>query len=127
MKILDSDFLIAFLRGNPESIPMARMLMKEGIFSTTTMNSIELYIGAYGSQAKTDAVTRLLSKFDILPLDEGAAKLVADVFASCVKKGEMIDIKDAIIAGIALKGDHTVVTRNVKHFDCVEGLAVEQW
>ena len=106
MKILDSDFLIAFLRGNPESIPMARMLMKEGIFSTTTMNSIELYIGAYGSQAKTDAVTRLLSKFDILPLDEGAAKLVADVFASCVKKGEMIDIKDVNTAyDRTVKGD----------------------
>ncbi len=127
MRILDYDFLIAFLRGDPETIAMAKTIINEGIYGTTAMNAVELYIGTFKRPDKIGAVTRLLNKFEILPLDGIAAKAVVNIFASCAKEGKMIDIKDAIIAGIALTGGHTVITRNNKHFERVEGLSVERW
>ena len=50
MKCLDTDFLIAILRGKPEARDKLRELDDEGLQETTTFNSIELFYGAYRSR-----------------------------------------------------------------------------
>lgn len=39
----------------------------------------------------------------------------------------MIDEFDLLIAATALAGDYVLVTDNVKHFQRIEGLRIENW
>ncbi|MCP8317364.1 MAG: type II toxin-antitoxin system VapC family toxin [archaeon] len=44
-----------------------------------------------------------------------------------IKVGKPIELRDAIIAGIALNEGYTLVTRNIIHFERVTGLSLEKW
>ncbi len=41
--------------------------------------------------------------------------------------GQTVDDVDLLIAGIASANGFTVVTNNRRHFDRIEGIAVEDW
>lgn len=127
MRIVDTDFAVAVLRGDEAAKPMAASLMRDTTFGTTVITAVELLVGAYGSERKKAAVMAFLGKLPVLPLDENSTETVAGVFAGCAGRGRSLDIKDAIIAGIALAGDHSVVTRNERHFGRVPGLRLERW
>jgi len=49
------------------------------------------------------------------------------VAADLASRGEALDVKDVLIAGVALMHREAIVTRNVGHFGRVPGLRVEQW
>jgi len=38
-----------------------------------------------------------------------------------------LDLADLEIAGIAIAGDFTLVTGNIRHFGRIDGLKVENW
>jgi predicted nucleic acid-binding protein len=52
----------------------------------------------------------------ILPFDVPAARAAADIAASLRAAGEILEIRDVQIAGIARARNATVATRNTKHF-----------
>jgi predicted nucleic acid-binding protein len=62
-----------------------------------------------------------------LPIEERVSLRAADVRAALAKSGKMIDAQDAFIAATALAHDLVLVTRNVRHFANVAGLATENW
>ena len=128
MRCVDTDFLIAVLKGDKSAIPMIEKLDRSRIRFTTAVNAFELYIGAYyiGADAVKE-VDDLLSKFHILPFDEACAKKAGEIFSDLKKKGLAIDIRDAMIASVALQHDLILVTRNVKHFERINGLKIEKW
>ena len=62
-----------------------------------------------------------------LPIDEKVSLATADLRASLRKRGQPIEMSDAILAATASVHDLVLVTRNVRHFQNVPGLAVENW
>lgn len=69
-----------------------------------------------------DSLTDLL-RWSILPWTEDAA----DIFDSMRSQGITIGSLDLRIASIALEYDATVLTRNLKDFNQVPGLKIENW
>jgi predicted nucleic acid-binding protein len=63
----------------------------------------------------------------MLPLDLESAFLAGDIQKELIRKGEIIDPEDCMIAGIALKSNEPLLTRNLKHFKRIPGLQVETY
>ena len=43
------------------------------------------------------------------------------------ERGKLIDEFDMVIAGQAIDNGLTVITENVKHFNRIDGLKIENW
>ena len=66
-------------------------------------------------------------KMWVLPFDEEAAEEYGRLSAQLEAQGTPIGEADTQIAAVALANDLTVVTGNVRHFDRVPGLTIENW
>ena len=88
------------------------------------MNIFELYYGAYrsGRERNIEAVHELKERIEVLRLTENSAEIAGRIVAELESRGERIDFRDALIAGIVIENDVALFTRNVKHFARVEGL-----
>ena len=131
MVCLDTSVLVALIRKDQAAMNELRAEAERGgTVSTTTINLCELYAGAYGSKAPQRELQRvqdLLSHIGILDLDVGATKRYGELINDDVLKREQIGDFDLIIASIALQQNEKLITRNLKHFNRVPGLAVEKW
>ena len=130
MKVVDSTFLIGLLRGEPGAVEKAQELDEEGGVATTAVNVYEVAYGVYKGASNPDkrmeALGRVLSNLDALPLDLASALRAAKISGTLDKGGEGIDPFDALIAGITLEnGADCLVTRNTTHFRRIKGLRVE--
>ncbi len=130
MKVVDSTLLIGILRGESAAVEKARELDEEGGVATTAVNVYEVaygvHRGALDPTRRMDALERILSNLDVLPLDRASALRAAEVSGNLDKSGESIDPFDALIAGITLEnGANCIVTSNMPHFQRVKGLRVE--
>ncbi len=72
-------------------------------------------------------VEEILQKLPILPIDVATARIHAQLWADLAAKGVMIGAHDAWIAASCLAHGHTVITANIREFDRVPGLSVENW
>jgi len=130
LKILDTDFLIALLRGDGDIESLMEIFDREGSYATTVVNVFEVLIGAY--RAKTDPSARdkiqnLVRSIDVLGLDIEVADQAARIQAALMDKGELLEARDVLVAAIASKYNAAVVTRNIKHFSRIKDLLVEEW
>lgn len=62
-----------------------------------------------------------------LPFDAAAAVAAADTGAALKRRGLLVESTDLFIAATALVRGFAMATRNVRHFERVPGLAVENW
>nr|WP_232616767.1 PIN domain-containing protein [Treponema primitia] len=59
--------------------------------------------------------------------DKETTEIAATVYSKLKKKGRLIEDADLLIAAFCLQNDYIFVTNNVKHFENVEGLKIENW
>jgi predicted nucleic acid-binding protein len=73
--------------------------------------------------------TILLDKIDrrVAPFDTAAAEMAADLMAVRHKKGRPGDLRDSMIAGIALACHATLATRNISHFADLSVPVINPW
>jgi tRNA(fMet)-specific endonuclease VapC len=62
-----------------------------------------------------------------LPFDDAAAEAYATVRSKLAEQGTPIGPNDLMIAAIALANELILVTHNVREFERVEGLWIEDW
>ena len=88
----------------------------------------ELYFGAYKG-VRTNETLRNYERlrFEVLPLTSDDAMRAAEIRAVLQRQGTPIGPYDTLIAGQALARDLTLVTRNIREFERVEGLRLENW
>ena len=73
------------------------------------------------------ALTLLLTDIEILPFDISAAEGYGEIRAELERKGTPIGPLDMMIAGHARSLGYTVVTNNIKEFERIDGLRLENW
>ena len=121
MIVADTDVLIDFLAGKDPAAERVTLELKSGFLSTTAISRFELLAGASGERQER-AIRRLLDAIPVLPLDARAADRAALVRRALEKKGEPIGMADSLIAGIVIEAGGILLTRNLRHFERVEGL-----
>lgn len=130
--LLDTNVLSEVLRKQPSLAVMKALhaLRPEQRFASE-VTRYELRVGA----ALRDDAGRLwqrtqqqvLTLVQWLPFDERSALAAADIGASLRQRGEPVEETDLFIAATALVHGFSVSTRNVRRFERVPGLVVENW
>ena len=133
MYLLDTDILSNLLRRSPSTalVTMLASIPPEQQF-TSSITLGEMVYGAYRLEERAGALLQrleetLLANLPILPFDASAARRYGEVRAELEGRGTPIGDADLRIASIALDRDLTVVTGNVRHFQKVPGLAVDNY
>jgi predicted nucleic acid-binding protein len=130
MKCLDTDLLIAILRGKEEAYNKVTKIDEESRGATTAINAFEIFFGAYKSAMKSENVkeaVKLLERLELIPFDLASSRKAGELTAELREKGQPIDYRDAMIAGIAIENNLTLVTRNKSHFSRIKNLKLETW
>jgi len=70
---------------------------------------------------------KLLERLELIPFDLASSRKAGELTAELREKGQPIDYRDAMIAGIAIENDLTLVTRNQSHFSRIKNLKLETW
>ena len=125
--IVDTDILIDLLREKDYAVSLIKKLEYEMELATSAINAFELYRGAYKSQNQEKnlaSVKGLLNSLCMLNTDEDSMEIAGEITARLERDGNMIDIRDLLIASIALVNGFGVLTNNVRHFNRVPHLRV---
>jgi len=105
--LLDTNTCIKFLKGTSENI-RNRVLSAENDISLCSIVKYELYYGAYKSKEVIDNLKKIelfFNKFNTIPIGP----------------------YDLQIASIALSNDLILVTHNIKEFNRISNLRIEDW
>jgi tRNA(fMet)-specific endonuclease VapC len=127
VKCIDTNLLVAILRGNEDAKKKMEELDRDGRQSTTSINSFELFYGAYNVHERVEEAITLLARMNVLPLDYESSKKAGEILAHLTRTGKPIDFRDALIAGVSLTNGLTLVTKNREHFSRIPGLMTESW
>ncbi len=129
MYLLDTNTIIYFFKGIGD--------IKKTLFSHSPKDiyvpSIVIYELEVGiaksnnSRKRKEQLDSLLSDINIVDFSQKEAKSSANIRALLEKAGTPIGPIDTLIAGCALSNNLTLVTRNIKEFQRVDGLKVENW
>jgi tRNA(fMet)-specific endonuclease VapC len=127
--MLDTNALSDLIR-NPRG-ELVRRLSKAGpdAVCTSIVVACELRFGAErkGSDKLTQRVEQLLAAMPVLPFDDPADRHYADIRAELERAGTPIGNNDLFIAAHARSRGMTLVTHNLREFERVSGLRVEDW
>jgi predicted nucleic acid-binding protein len=127
MIILDTNVISALMR-DPVDATVLGWLNRQSSTSvwTTAVTVLESRFGVARMVAgrRRDALTQSLDRViaddlegRILAFDQTAAEHTAILMARRQSEGRTGDLRDSMIAGIALARRATLATRNVKHFE----------
>lgn len=126
--LLDSDICIFYFRGD---FNLARKIDSIGVENcfVSEISLLELTFGAYNSNRFEKHIAeaqKLEELFKILPI-----RPVKDIFGKERKRlkdtGNQIPNFDLLIGCTSVHKGITMVTRNVKHFERIEGIQIEDW
>ena len=130
--MLDTDTCIFLMRGESpalaakvQSVPLQQQVMSAVTFAELT----------YGVQASAAAKRKqnqsvldsLVMHLAVLDWPQDAAKHYAEIRTDLKKRGAQLGAADLMIAAHARAMGAIVVTNNVKDFERVKGLEVENW
>jgi tRNA(fMet)-specific endonuclease VapC len=130
MYLLDTNIVSYWMRGDEHVIDR----LKAHLPSQLALSAITLAEILYGIQKsptkkreRKARIQDITSMLDLYPFDEQAASRYAAIRCQLESSGRSISERDTQIAAIAMAQRLTVVTHNVKEFDRVHGLKVEDW
>ena len=121
MTLADTDVLIDFLAGREPAAERVARELESGNLWTTVITRFEMLSGARRTR-ETKIIGELLDSMRIVALDVSAADRAADIRRALERKGVGIGMADSLIAGIVLHVGGALLTRNLRHFQRVEGL-----
>lgn len=126
--LLDSNAVIALLN-DPAGHVSRRVRQYQPVdigLSAIVMH--ELYFGAFKSQRRDRNLAIVDGlRIEVIPFDQEDARHAGEIRAALAAQGTPIGGYDVLIAGQARARALTMVTRNLREFQCVDGLRSESW
>jgi hypothetical protein len=135
--ILDTNVLSALMRTNPE--PSVVEWLDRQPADSVWLSSITVFETRFGlallpkgrrrsglERAFESVLTEDLAN-RVLDFDSAAAASAAQLAADRQKAGRAADLRDTLIAGIALARRATIATRNTKHFEGLDVPVISPW
>ncbi len=126
--LIDSDILIYFLKGKQEVVEKLAQIPIDDLY-ISRINYTELIYGAYNSakiNQNLKIIEPFLDSFKVLEFTLNSSLIFAKEKARLKKNGNIIADMDLMIASIAIENDCTLISNNIKHFDRVQNLELEQ-
>ena len=137
MILLDSNVISELMKSQPDAQVIAWMDRQPRIsIWTTSVTLLEIRFGLQilpagkRREQQMEAFEILLThKLErrIAVFDSAAARHTADLMAARQKAGRPGDLRDSMIAGIALAANASLATRNTKHFEDLSVPVINPW
>ena len=128
--LLDTNVWARYLNGrSPEIRQKFREVNLTQVFICSIVKS-ELAYGAFKSRNPDRTYKKqqeFVNLFVSLSFDDSAALIFGRLNAQLEAQGETIGIKDLQIASIAISQDLILVTHNMREFERIQGLRLEDW
>ena len=127
---LDTNIIIYAIKGKYPNIIKRFLKVPYQSIVLPSIVIAELELGAKKSanyKKVTKKYEEFINLFDEVSFDNKAAKIYADIRYDLEKKGAIIGPNDLIIAATVLANDGILVTHNVKEFNRVKDLKIEDW
>ena len=128
MRLLDTDVCIEILRGNDDVIVRRAECVDE--VATTWITAGELYYGAAKSRDPSrnrGLVASFLQTLPVLQFTPATARAFGDTKAELERTGMSLADADLWIASCALSSAAIVVTGNLRHYERIPDLDIEDW
>ena len=128
--LLDTNAVKSLIGRKSEALIDRALKSTEGDIGVPTVVTHELYFGVYKSQKisyNLETIRLLLRDFIVLPFDEEDSRQAGKVWAELRKSGIPIGPYDVLIAGQARARDLILISNNVREFERVTGLQLEDW
>jgi tRNA(fMet)-specific endonuclease VapC len=125
--LLDTDICIEIIKHNERVLDKVEAVGEENCF-VTDITIAELFFGAAKSARPEhfDDVDNILQSFDLKPLLP-SLRLYGENKALLEDQGRMIGEFDLLIGSCAVYHDLIMVTSNLKHFDHIPHIHLEDW
>jgi toxin FitB len=135
--LLDTNVLSALMRTHPEVAVVAWLDRQPA--DSVWLTSITVFEARFGlallpkgrrRSALERAFERVLTEDlsnRVLALDSMAAAAAAQLAADRQRAGRAVDLRDTLIAGMALSRRAAIATRNARHFEGLDVPVVDPW
>lgn len=128
--MLDTDICVYLIKKKPENVLInLHSHIGDGI-AISAITLAELMHGVEASaypEKNLLALNQFLAIVEILPFDDEAAAEYGKISASLRRQGTPIGAMDMLIAAHAKAKRLIIITNNVREFERVEGLDLENW
>jgi tRNA(fMet)-specific endonuclease VapC len=126
--LLDTNAVVELLRRPDGAVVRRVRALDPADVGLSTIALHELYYGAFRSSRRERnlaLIDRL--RFEVVEFDAEDARHAGEIRAALAKRGSPIGPYDVLMAGQARARGLTLVTANVREFQRVDRLSVEDW
>jgi tRNA(fMet)-specific endonuclease VapC len=128
--VIDTDIIIYYLKSD-KNVAKKFASTNPDEMATTIINYTELLFGAYKSSKQEKNLSTIESFFSnnmkIIDFDKKSAAVFSRLKAQLQQQGIPIADMDLIIASICISNGLTLVTNNLRHFQRIRELTIENW
>jgi len=127
--LLDTNICIYIINRRPMEVFDRFEGLRVGQVAISSITGAELSFGVEksGSDRNRRALDKFLAPLEILPFDEAAMRAYGVLRSDLEAQGTPIGSMDLLIAAQALALGATLVTNNVREFQGVPGLVLDNW
>ena len=126
--LLDTNAVISLLNSPRGQLACRARQHQPGDIGLSAIVAYELYFGAFRSQRRDHNRSLVDSlQFEVVPFDKEDACQAGEIRAALAALGTPIGPYDVQIAGQARARGLVLVSRNLREFQRVDGLSVENW
>ncbi|NJO98392.1 MAG: type II toxin-antitoxin system VapC family toxin [Pleurocapsa sp. CRU_1_2] len=128
--LLDTNICIYIIKQKPPEVLQKFNAYNVGDIGLSAITVAELEFGVHKSQfpqRNQQALTQFLLPLQIVDFDNAAAVVYGKLRATLENRGMLIGSLDTLIAAHALSLQVTLITNNVKEFNRVPNLKLDNW
>lgn len=134
MIVLDTNVVSELMKPEPEAHVLNWLAQfNDGVLATTSMSVAEIEYGLQrlpDGKRKAELYARFeayISVLQVLPFDEGAARVAGRFWAAQQAAGFNVQPPDIIIAGVTAAAGAMLATRNTKDFQNLPITVIDPW
>ena len=122
--ILDTNFMVDLLRKKKGCLQVTEELEgRDTELYTTAINAYELRLGAL-KLSKVKETDSFLRDIEVLPVDLAASIATSNLQHELSRKGQLLEHRDALIAGTAIANNIVTIVSNDTDFKKVEKIEI---
>ena len=127
--MLDTNICIYTIKNNPAAVREKFQQHQNHLCISSIVLSELLYGAEKSSQPEKSLalIEGMAARLEVLNFDEHAAAHAAEIRADLARKGTPIGHYDVLIAGHARSRGLVLVSNNLREFEWVDGLRLENW
>lgn len=130
MYMLDTNICIYLIKKRPPTVLERFQQISSQEICLSIITLAELQYGVEKSASKQlnqTIIDDFVSRLQVLSWDRLAVKYYGKIRANLEKKGTPIGLMDLMIASHCLSLNYTLITNNIKEFERIPELKIENW